>query len=89
MMVPMAHSIEWHARAYLVRDAFSRSPLFHDAMVSGPISTPEGEVALNISFDGGPDLFRVVARSEEEAFAILHELAVAMVEVDEMCAAAA
>jgi hypothetical protein len=38
-------------------------------------------VGLDVSFDGGPTLFRVVAGSEDRAYAMLHELARAMVDV--------
>jgi hypothetical protein len=84
MMPQDAISIERHARLHLIRDVFARSPLFRDAAVSGPVPTREGEVGLDVSFDGGPALFRVVAGSEDRAYAMLHELALAMVEVDEM-----
>jgi hypothetical protein len=43
---------------------------------------PKGEVTVDVSFDQGPTLFRVVAPSDEEAYAILYELAHAMVEID-------
>ena len=82
MMLQNDVSIDRHARVRLIRDVFARSPLFREAVVSGPVLTRDGEVGLDISFDGGPTLFRVVAGSEDRAYAALHELALAMVEVD-------
>jgi hypothetical protein len=83
MMLEDAISIERHARLHLIRDVFARSPLFREAAVSGPVLTREGEVGLDVSFDGGPTLFRVVAGSEDRAYSMLHELARAMVDVDQ------
>jgi len=82
-MLQDAACIERHARLHLIRDVFARSPLFRHAAVSGPVSAGEGEVGLDVSFDGGPTLFRVVAGSEDRVYAMLHELALAMVEVDQ------
>ena len=53
---------------------------------------PANEVetkSFQLTWEESARFFRVVAECEDEAFAILHELAVAMVEVDEMCAARA
>ena len=83
LMPQDAISIERHARLHLIRDVFARSPLFRNAAVSGPIPAGEGEIGLDVSFDGGPALFRVVAGSEDRAYVMLHELALAMVEVDQ------
>jgi hypothetical protein len=71
------------SRAHLIRSTFAQSPLFSDAAVSEPIRTPEGDVALTVSFDGAPPVFGVVAGCEEDAYAVLHELALTMVEVDQ------
>jgi len=76
-------SIERHARVRLIRDVFARSPLFREAAVCGPVRTWDGQVGLDVSFDGGPTLFRVVAETEDRAYAVLHELALAMVDVDQ------
>ena len=76
-------SIDRLTRAHLIRDMFARSQLFRDAAVSELVLGPEGEVELDVSFDGEPALVRVVARSEDEAYAVLHELAVAMVDIDQ------
>lgn len=76
-------SIDGHIHAHLIRETFAQSPLFRDAAVSEACLTPEGEVALNVSFEGGPTVFRVVAGSEVEAYAVLHELARAMVEIEQ------
>jgi len=83
MMLQDNVSIERHARLHLIREVFARSPLFREAAVSGPVLTREGEVGLDVSFDGGPALFRVVAESEDRVYAALHELALAMVDVDQ------
>jgi len=82
-MLQDAACIERHARLHLIRDVFARSPLFRNAAVSGPSPAGEGEIGLDVSFDGGPALFRVVAGSEDRAYVMLHELALAMVEVDQ------
>ena len=82
MMLQDNVSLERHARLHLIREVFALSPLFREAAVSGPVLTRDGEVGLDISFDGGPTLFRVVAGSEDRAYAALHELALAMVKVD-------
>jgi hypothetical protein len=89
MMLRHDVSIEREAYVHLIREAFARSPLFREAAISEALLTPEGDVALNVGFGDGPTVFRVVAGSEEEAYAILHELALAMVEVDQMHAARA
>ncbi len=67
-----------------IREAFSRSPLFREVALSEPAVQRTGEVAVDVSFDGGPTVFRVVAPSEAKAYAVLHELALAMVDVDRM-----
>ncbi len=76
-------SIDRLAWVQLIRKAFARSPLFREAAVSQPLLGPEGEVMLAVSFDRGPAVFRIVAGSEDEAYALLHELAGAMVEIDQ------
>ena len=83
MMLEDAIAIDRHARWHLIRDVYARSPLFREAAVSGPVLTRDGEVGLDVSFDGGPTLFRVVAESEDSAYAVLHELALAMLDVDQ------
>lgn len=80
VMAPQHASIDRLAHAHLIRETFARSPLFRDAAVSVPAVTPGGEVALTVRFDGGPPVFRVVAGSEDQAYAVLLELARAMVE---------
>jgi hypothetical protein len=42
---------------------------------------PRGEVTVDVRFDHGPTALRVTAPSQEEAYAILHELASALVEI--------
>jgi hypothetical protein len=66
----------------IIQRIFARSPVFRDALISGPHLGPEGEMIVEVSFDHGPTAFRVVAPSEEKAYAILHELASAMVEIE-------
>ena len=76
-------SIDRHAYVRLIREVFARSPLFRQAAVSEPVGIRDGEVALNVSLDDGPTVCRVVAENEDEAYAILHALALAMVELEE------
>jgi hypothetical protein len=75
--------IDRRIHVHLIRNVLARSPLFREAAVSEPVRTGEGRLALDVSFDGGPTAFRVVAGSEGEAYASLYELALAMVDVDE------
>ena len=83
MMLRNDASIDRRAHVHLIREVFARSPLFCEAAVSEPVLTRGGEVALDVSFDGGPTVFRVVAGSADEAYAMLYELALAMVEVEQ------
>jgi hypothetical protein len=66
----------------IIRRIFARSPVFQDALISNPRFGPGGEVIVDVSFDHDPAAFRVVAPTVEEAYAILHELATAMVEIE-------
>lgn len=66
----------------IIRRIFGRSPVFEDAIISEPRLGLGGEVIVDVSFERGPAAFRVVAPSAEEAYAILHELASAMVEIE-------
>lgn len=66
----------------IIRGIFARSPVFQDALISDPRFGPAGEVLVDVSFDHDPAAFRVVAPTVEEAYAILHELASAMVEIE-------
>ena len=65
----------------IIQGIFARSPVFQDALISDPRLGPGGEVIVDVSFDHDPAAFRVVAPSVEEAYAILHQLASAMVEI--------
>ncbi|HSB70258.1 MAG TPA: hypothetical protein VLT62_13070 [Candidatus Methylomirabilis sp.] len=67
---------------HIIRGIFDRSPVFREACISEPHIDPGGGVIVDVSFDHGPAAFRVVAPSAEEAYAILHELASAMVEIE-------
>ncbi len=66
-----------------IQEIFARSPVFCDAMISEPFVGSEDDVAVDVSFERGSTAFRVVAPSEEEAYAVLHELATAMVELEQ------
>lgn len=66
----------------VIRRIFSCSPIFRDATISDPYFGPEGEAIVDVSFDQRTTALRVIAPSVEEAYAILHELASAMVEVE-------
>jgi hypothetical protein len=74
---------ERSTREQMVREIFGRSPLFRDVAVSAARLGASEDVALDISFAGGPTVFRIVAGSESAAYALLCELAVSMVEVDQ------
>ena len=84
MLLQQDVSIERVAYVNLIQRAFARSPLFCDATISEPLLTRGGEVSIGVSFGDGPVVFRVVAGSDDEAYAILNELADAMVEIDHM-----
>lgn len=75
-------TIDRLALVQLIRRIFEWSPIFREAVISDPLRTSNGEVAVNVSFDQGPAVVRVVAPSEDEAYTILYELASAMVEID-------
>ena len=81
-------TLERQAFEEAIREVFAQASLFRDVRLSEPATQPTGEVAVDVSFEGGPTVFRVVAPSEEQAYGILHELARAMVEVDQRCRAA-
>ena len=84
MMLGQDMSIERAAHIHLIQEVFARSPLFRDAVVSAPVPTCDDRVALKETFGDGPVAFRVVSRSEGAAYAILHALADAMVEIDHL-----
>lgn len=69
-----------------IRNIFDQSPAFREAWVSPPRLTSEGEVVVEVSFGGGPVRFRIIAPSTDTAYAVLHELASAMVEAERNCA---
>ncbi|HYL81211.1 MAG TPA: hypothetical protein VEU07_10395 [Candidatus Acidoferrum sp.] len=66
----------------IIRGIFDRSPVFQDAIIAEPRLGLGGEVIVDVSFDHDPAAFRVVAPSVDEAYATLHQLASAMVEVE-------
>ncbi len=76
-------SIDRSAHVHLIREVLSRSPLFREAAISETALDQEGALALDVSFHGGPAIFRVVAGSADRAYATLYELALAMVEIDQ------
>jgi hypothetical protein len=61
---------------------FDQSPAFREARVSPPRLTADGEVIVEVSFAGGPVRFRIVAPSTDTAYAVLHELASAIIEAE-------
>jgi hypothetical protein len=65
-----------------IREVFAQSSLFREVALSEPAVQRTGEVAVDVSFDCGPTVFRVVGPSEAKVYAVLHELARAMVDVD-------
>ncbi len=66
----------------LIRRIFAESRVFSGALVSPPQVGPEGEVMLEVGFGRHPPLLRVVAPTAQKAYAILHELAGAMVDIE-------
>ncbi len=74
---------ERHGVVEAIRDVFAESPLFREVRLSEPVVELTGEVAVDVSFDDGPPVFRVVAPSVSQVYAKLHELACVMVEVDD------
>jgi hypothetical protein len=74
-------SIDRHARDRLIRDVFARSPRFRKAEVSGPVRARNGAVGLDVRFDSGSILVRVLACSVDRGYALLHALALAAVDV--------
>ena len=63
-----------------IRDIFARSPLLRDAVLSDPRMNPDGTATIEVRWDQGPTVFRVVATTTGEAYALLHELAASTVE---------
>jgi hypothetical protein len=76
-------SIDRCAHVHLIREVLARSPLFREAAISETALDHEGALALDVSFNGGPAVFRVVSGSADRAYATLYELALAMVDVDQ------
>lgn len=65
-----------------IREVFARSAIFGDATLSDPCTGPGGEVTVDVRFDSGPPTLRVTAASDTTAYAILHELASVIVDVE-------
>ncbi len=65
----------------MIRGVFARSPIFRDAAVSAPVTSPGGGVTVHLSLGPGPGTLLVTAPSENEAYAILHELVSTMAEI--------
>ena len=65
-----------------IRGVFARSPIFRDAEIVESRERSGGALALDVSFGRGPTALRVVAHTDKEAYAILHELASTMVEIE-------
>ncbi len=57
-----------------IRVALARSPIFRDARISEPASTPSGAVCLDIRFQEGPVVFRVLAPTAERVYSLLDHL---------------
>ena len=70
------------ALAEAIRGLLARSPVFHSAAICPPITGTHGEVTVEVTFPAGTTAFRVTAPSDQEAYAILHELASAMVKTE-------
>jgi hypothetical protein len=65
-----------------IRGVFARSPIFCGVALSEPRMGPGGDVTVEVSFEQGRPALRVTAASDEKAYAILHELASTMVEIE-------
>jgi len=63
-----------------IRGVLARSPIFHKAAICPPVIGTHGEVTVQVTFPAGTPALRVTAPSDQEAYAILHELASAIVE---------
>jgi hypothetical protein len=66
-----------------IRAVLARSPIFHEASIWPPVTGPRGEVTVDVTFPDGATALRVTAPSDDEAYAILHELASTMVEIEQ------
>lgn len=62
----------------LIKGVFARSPIFREAVISEPLSGPDGEAIVDVSFGHGRTAFRVIASSEDDAYAILCDLVFAV-----------
>ena len=62
-----------------IRDLFARSPAFRDVLISDPFVGPEGTVSLDVSV-GQDMVFRVVAPTPDDAYALLHELVAPLID---------
>ena len=85
-MVPVAcHRLSNDRRTLvqLIRGVFARSPIFREAVISEPLSGPDGEAIVDVSFGYGRTAFRVIAPSEDDVYAILCDLAFAVGEDDQ------
>ncbi len=71
-----------------VRDLFGRTHAFRDAWISDPSRGLEGEVSVEVGFGAGPAQFKVTAPSLEEVYAILYELATALLKSEKAHASA-
>jgi hypothetical protein len=77
---PPFHPLDRFAMIEKIRSLLERSPVFREARISGPQTHPEGQVSVDVGFGGGPALFRITAPSPDKAYALLYELARALVE---------
>jgi hypothetical protein len=62
----------------LIQGVFARSPIFREAVISEPLSGPDGEAIVDVSFGQGRTAFRVIASSEDDVYAILCDLVFAV-----------
>ena len=65
-----------------IRGSPALSPILREAAISEPALGPGGVVTVEMRFDRGPTTLRVTAPSDEEAYAILHELASTMIKIE-------
>ncbi len=62
-----------------ILDMCARSSALRDAVISGPLAGCGGATTIEVDFGRHASVFRVVAPTADEAYALLYELAASMV----------
>ncbi len=79
---PLRSCLDRPAVIQKIREIFAQSSVLRDAQICDPHSSGGGKVWMDVRFGQGPVLFRVVAPTPEKAYAVLYELASALVEAE-------